>query len=81
MLILTPKNYNNIGLCLSVPISSKIKGYKSEVKIKIKKLDCVILTNHVRTHDWTSRNVKFITKVDSQLLDQVKIRIKILLGL
>jgi mRNA interferase MazF len=45
------------------PITSKIKGYPFEVKIKSDKIDGAILADHIRNLDWSQRKAKFITKI------------------
>ncbi len=82
VLVITDHLYNQYGLCVTLPISTKVKGYNTEVLLISKmKIDGVILTNHPRSHDWTSRNIKFIEAVDNQTLAAVRIRLKVLLGI
>lgn len=33
VLIITPREYNQFGLCITVPITTKVKGYNTEVKL------------------------------------------------
>ena len=82
VLVITDYIYNQFGLCVTLPISTKIKGYNTEVALQSsKKIEGVILTNHPRSHDWTSRKIKFIEKLDQGTLNAVKIRLKVLLSL
>jgi mRNA interferase MazF len=82
VLVITPKLYNQFGLCITIPITSKIKGYNTEVSLpKHFSVEGVILTNHPRPHDWSLRNVKFIEKLDIHTLKTVQIKIKTLLCL
>jgi mRNA interferase MazF len=45
-LVMSPISYNHrSGMMLVCPITSKVKGYPFEVRIKIKKIDGVILAD------------------------------------
>lgn len=82
VLVITEAGYNQFGLCITLPISSKIKGYNTEVKLPSKmQIEGVVITNHPRSHDWTIRNIKYIETLDSEIMQSVKIRLKVLLGL
>ncbi|MBK8053371.1 MAG: type II toxin-antitoxin system PemK/MazF family toxin [Saprospiraceae bacterium] len=82
VVVITDAKYNQFGLCITLPISSKIKGYNTEVKLPTKmQIEGAILTNHPRSHDWTIRNIKFIESLDGATFQSVKIRLKVLLGL
>jgi mRNA interferase MazF len=62
-LILSPKEYNRCGLAIACPITSKVKGYPFEVRIKNDKIDGTVLADHVRNLDWVERKAKLITQV------------------
>lgn len=82
VLVITSKLYNQYGLCISVPIRSKIKGFNTEVILEnTKKVKGAVLTNHIRTHDWTTRNATFIEKISKDRFTEVKLRIRALLEL
>ena len=70
-LVISPKIYNkktNLALCC--PITSNEKGYPFEVQVKGKKIDGVILSDHLKNLDWKARKVKFIEKAADQVLDE-----------
>ena len=79
-LIVSPAIYNSkSGLCLCVPITSKIKGYPFEVSIMLEK-PSVILSDQVKSIDFQARNAEFITKADESTLREVIDNIRQLLG-
>lgn len=70
-IIISPKIYNkktNLALCC--PITSNIKGYPFEVMVKGKKIDGVILADHLKNLDWKARDIKFIEKASSLILTE-----------
>ena len=79
-LVLTTKEYNSkVGLAFFCPVTSKEKGYPFEVKIRTKKISGVILSDQVRSLDWSSRNIEYIAKVSDAELEAVLNRIKVLI--
>lgn len=71
-LILTSQRYNQFGMCLACPITSKPKGQPFEVTIVIRNIKGSILVNHIKTQDWKQRKVEFIEKASNAILKQVK---------
>jgi mRNA interferase MazF len=70
-IIISPKIYNkktNLALCC--PITSNVKGYPFEVVVKGKKIDGVILSDHLKNLDWKARDIKFIEKASAQVLTE-----------
>ena len=70
-IIISPKIYNkktNLALCC--PITSNVKGYPFEVVVKGKKIDGVILSDHLKNLDWKARDIKFIEKASAQVLKE-----------
>lgn len=79
-LVLSPAIYNTkSGLCLCVPITSKIKGYPFEVALVLDK-PSVILSDQVKSIDFHARNAEFIKKADESTLQEVRNNIMQLLG-
>lgn len=81
-LIISPKIYNkktNLALCC--PITSSEKGYPFEVKVKGKKIEGVILSDHLKNLDWKARKAKFIEKVSSSALEDCLDKISALIGI
>jgi mRNA interferase MazF len=65
-LILSPKEYNQHGLAITCPITSKIKGYPFEVEIRSGVIDGAVLADHIKNLDWVERKAKFIAKASQQ---------------
>lgn len=58
-LVLSHTSYNQkIKRAFVCPITSKVKGYPFEVRIKTATFDGVVLADHFKNIDWTSRNMK-----------------------
>ncbi len=57
--VLSNTKYNDLtGLMINCPITSKPKGYRTEVPLSpALKTKGVILSDHIRTLDWTVRSV------------------------
>jgi len=69
-IILSPKSYNQSSkLMLACPITSKIKGYPFEVRVRATKIDGVVLADQVKNLDWTMRDIAFIEKAPHEVLE------------
>jgi mRNA interferase MazF len=78
--VLSPKEYNEkTGLGLFCPITSKIKNYPFEVKIENEKINGVVLSDQIKSLDWDTREIEFITKATSEKIDEIISKISILL--
>ena len=72
-IVFSPIDYNRrIGLALFFPITSHIKGYPFEVRIKLEKTDGVVLSDQIKNLDWKARRVKFIEKAPDSILIEVR---------
>lgn len=69
-LVISPKIYNKISLALCCPLTSNQKGYPFEVVVKGKKIQGVVLTDHVKSLDWKAREAKFIEKASAQVMEE-----------
>lgn len=79
-LILSPKEYNRkTSLVILCPITSHEKGYPFEVAVRGKKVDGVVLSDHIRSVDWRVRNVTFIEKTSREVFCTVGDKIRALL--
>lgn len=79
-LILSPRKYNQSSkLMLACPITSKIKQYPFEVRVKVHKIDGVILADQVKNLDWTMRDVAFIGRAPYEALERTQELIETLL--
>jgi mRNA interferase MazF len=78
--VISPKEYNEkVGLAIFCPITSKEKGYPFEVKINLKKIRGVILTDQVKSLDWGSRNIEFISKSTKEEFKEVIEKLSLLI--
>ena len=82
-LILSPRIYNSKArLAIACPVTSHAKGYPFEVPLPPGgKISGVILADHVKNLDWEARKVAFEAKVHTDVLTDVRERLRVLLGL
>ena len=77
--VISRKAYNEkIGLALFCPVTSKEKGYPFEVKVTGKKINGCILSDQVKSLDWTVRDIEFIEKISKEKLENTLQKIKLL---
>ena len=81
-LILSPKIYNEkTSLCIALPITSKIKGYPFEITLpKNLPVEGVILSDQVKSLDFSVRDISFICKVPSSVFESVQKNVVALVG-
>ncbi len=81
--VLSPLAYNaKVGLCLVCPITSSIKGYAFEVILPADlPVQGVVLADHIKIADWQDRQCKFIAALPLDVLDEVRAKLKPLVGL
>jgi mRNA interferase MazF len=71
-IVLSKKTYNQkIGLAIFCPITSKEKGYPFEVKITGKKINGCVLSDQVKSLDWTERNIEYIETTSEEIMEVV----------
>lgn len=79
-IILSPKEYNKkTGLAVCCPITSNIKGYPFEVIVNGKKIDGAVLSDHLKNLDWKARDIKYIEKAHTEVLNEVIEKISVLI--
>jgi|SRR5579863_1403084 len=79
-LVLTDQAYNRAsGLAVVCPLTSKRKPYPFSVPVVVDKIEGAILVDHLKSIDWTARNVAFHSKADPALLSKVRAYIAVLL--
>ena len=79
-LIISGEIYNRkTGLCLAMPITSKIKGYPFEVNLKTKKVEGVILSDQIKSLDFKLRKIKFCDKIYDKTFEIVINKLSLLL--
>jgi mRNA interferase MazF len=78
--VISPKGYNEkVGLGLFCPITSKIKNYPFEVKIENDKINGVVLADQIKSLDWKTREIEFITQETSDKVNEIIDKISVLL--
>lgn len=72
-LVLSPVSYNRASrLALFCPVTSSAKGYTFEVTVtRAKRVSGVVLADHVKSLDWSKRQVEFIERSDTELVEDV----------
>ncbi|MCA1949255.1 MAG: endoribonuclease MazF [Treponema sp.] len=71
-LVLSFKEYNEkIGLAIFCPITSKVKGYPFEVEIMGEKIKGCVLSDQIKSLDWTVRNIEYIEKITNDKFEEV----------
>lgn len=82
-LVLSPRTYNRkTGLAIVVPITNQAKGYPFEVPLPERsKITGVILADAVKNVDWRARHAKYAETARSGVMNAVRERLAVLLGL
>ena len=79
-LVISPASYNGkSGLMVCCPISTKIKGHPFEVLAQVDGVDCVVLSDQVKSLDWKIRRAKRKAVVSADVMLHVRAKIKALL--
>lgn len=79
-LVISPASYNGkSGLMVCCPISTKIKGHPFEVLTQVDGVDCVVLSDQVKSLDWKIRRAKRKAVVSTDVMLHVRAKIKALL--
>ena len=80
--VISPRTYNEkTGLGLFCPITGKIKNYPFEIRIKNNKIDGVVLSDQIKSLDWKKREIEFISKETSLVIQEVIDKVNVLLDL
>ena len=69
-LVMSSARYNRSGLMFACPVTSQVKNYPFEVPVKVKKIDGVVLADHLKNVDWQDRNARFIARAPQDVIDQ-----------
>lgn len=82
-LILSPRAYNaRAGLAIACPVTTHAKGYPFEVALPAASAVAgVVLADHVKSLDWHERRATFAARAGTDLLDEVRERLRPLMGL
>jgi mRNA interferase MazF len=79
-IVISPKEYNEkTGLGIFCPITSKIKNYPFEVTIKCKKINGVVLADQIKSLDWKTRDIEFISQENHEKVNEIISKISVLL--
>ena len=77
--VLSPLDYNRIGLMLCCPLTTKIKDYPFEVVLAGDK-PSVALADQVKSLDWRARPVRRKGKVLDDELSEIRAKARALIG-
>jgi len=78
--VVSPKEYNEkTGLGLFCPITSKSRNYPFEVHIKNEEIEGVVLPDHIKSLDWQTRDIEFITTISSEEVNEIINKVGLLL--
>ena len=78
-LVISPASYNGkSGLMVCCPISTKIKDHPFEVLTQVDGVDCVVLSDQVKSLDWKIRRAKRKAVVSTDVMLHVRAKIKAL---
>jgi mRNA interferase MazF len=75
--VLSPSGYNSrSGLALLCPVTSHAKGYPFECSLpKNFPIQGVVLSDHVRSLDWKSRQAGFICHLPVEVIEDITAKI------
>jgi mRNA interferase MazF len=80
-IVISPEGYNGkVKLGLFCPITSQEKGYPFEVKIRNEKINGVVLSDQIKSLDWTKRDIEYIIKATKEEIKDVVEKINILVN-
>ncbi|HEX5077819.1 MAG TPA: endoribonuclease MazF [Geminicoccaceae bacterium] len=82
-IVLSPDAFNRrVGLALTCPVTSRIKGYPFEVRLEgVHGLSGVILVDQLRSLDWRAREAERAGRAPAHVLADVLARLRPLLGM
>jgi mRNA interferase MazF len=80
-IVVSPKEYNGkVRLGLFCPITSQEKKYPFEVKITNEKIKGVVLSDQIKSLDWTKGDIEYITESTKKEINEVIEKINILIN-
>ena len=82
-LVLSPLAFNELtGRCIACPITRRDREWSFHVAIPdIDGVSGVVQADQLRSASWAQRGSRFISKAPTSVLDEVRARLKPLLGL
>jgi len=79
-LVVSPAAYNGkAGLMVCCPLSTRIKGHPFEVPAHVDGVDCVVLSDQIKSLDWKIRRAKKKAVVPEAVMREVRAKVKALL--
>lgn len=80
VLVITKEVYSKSTNCfLMCPLTTKKKGYLTEVSCVVLGENSIILSDQIRCVDFTKRNMKYIATVSQEIMLEVNSKIKTLI--
>ena len=80
-LVLSSREYNRkTGLMICCPVSTSIRGARTELPVDNLEAPCVVASNLVQSLSWQDRSAKLIMQAEDGVLEQVLMRIIPLIG-
>lgn len=71
-LIISNKAFNqHLGLAFAIPITNTKRDFPFHIKINSENISGFIMTEQLKSIDYNTRKVKFIEKVDKDILSKV----------
>ncbi len=82
-LVLSPYPFNRrTGLCVACAVTSRVKGYGTEVAIPPGgRIGGVVLAHQVAARAWAERGSEFVEKASADLLSDVRAKLAAILGI
>jgi mRNA interferase MazF len=82
-MVLSPAEYNRkTGLAIVAPVTTQQKGYPFEVPLPSgMKVTGVVLADALKNLDWRARNARYLDTAPPDVLEAVRERIALLLGI
>ncbi|MBW4061564.1 endoribonuclease MazF [Candidatus Saccharibacteria bacterium] len=72
-LVISSRNYNErSGMMLACPITSKIKGYPFEVRVKSKKMEGAVLADQIKNVDWRARKPAYEERASDNVISKTQ---------
>ena len=70
--VISPREYNEkVGLGLFCPITSREKNYPFEVRTENDKVNGVVLSDQIKSFDWRTREIEFITRETPEKVKEI----------
>jgi mRNA interferase MazF len=82
-LVLSPCSYNaKTGLAIVCPVTSQVKGYPFEVALSASvRFRGAVLADQLKSVDWRERRAERGGKASPAVMEEVKARLQLLLGI